>query len=202
MTIYLLRHGQTLETELDYDLPVSLDEFNRLLRETRDIPLLEAGKARIREQARYLRQCKIQRIYASPFRRTRETAELVAAELGLEVSLNDDLREIVPDSLSSREGRTYTYRNLFIRSFLTLVLAQPGGTETIARSMQRVARLWDSVSAIGPDENILLVTHQGISRLLLLYLTPQFRWGIQKVDLSPAGLTVIQPRQLNFMGRR
>lgn len=200
MTVYLLRHGQTVETELDFDLPVSLAEFNRLLRDTRDIPLLEAGKLRIQQQAERLRPCNIQRIYASPFRRTRETAEIVARVLGLEVMLNEDLREIIPGSPSPRQRDSYTYRQLFIRSFWTLLLAQPDAPETLIQSFGRITRVWEQLCAeLRPDEHLLLVSHQGISRLLLLYLTVQFRWNITETDLSPAGLTVIEPRPLQLM---
>ncbi len=201
MTVYLLRHGQTAETELDYDQPVSLAEFNRLLQDSPTIPLLEVGKPRIQAQAQRLRHLQIQRIYASPFRRTCETADLVAAELGLPVHICEDLREVVPQYLHANTDRRYTYRQLLVRAFLAVALDRPGSGENLWQCWQRAMRIWERVAVdLGPEENILLVSHQGIARMLLAYLTTQLQWSIAEVDLSPAGLTVIRPRPLRLMG--
>ena len=81
MNLFLARHGES-------EWMVRGDEagFNS--------PLTDKG----RQQARLL-GCwlavnqEIDAIYASPLIRARETAEIVAAELGLPVNLDDDLRE-------------------------------------------------------------------------------------------------------------
>ena len=68
-----LRHGQT--------------EWNRegRMQGTSDIPLNDTGRAQAREAAEHLGHGDWDEIVSSPLVRARETAEIVAAELGLEL---------------------------------------------------------------------------------------------------------------------
>jgi len=95
--ITLVRHGQT-----DWNL-------DRRIQGTTDIPLNETGRADARAAAAHLRESTHHTIYASPLLRARETAEIIAAELGLDAPmLVADIRErefgegegmLVPDYL-------------------------------------------------------------------------------------------------------
>lgn len=95
--ITLVRHGQT-----DWNLA-------RRIQGTTDIPLNETGRADARAAAARLRDATHHTIYASPLLRARETAEIIAAELGLDApSLVPEIRErefgegegmLVPDYL-------------------------------------------------------------------------------------------------------
>ena len=79
MTIFLARHGET--------------EWNRIGRwqGKTDIPLSEVGRAQARTLAERLRDRGVSEIYASDLSRARETAEIVAAVLGV-TRLNFDAR--------------------------------------------------------------------------------------------------------------
>src|SRR5689334_17545500 len=57
------------------------------------LPLSAGGRRHARECARRLSQIPITRIVASPYRRTTETAEIVARECRLPLEQLDDLRE-------------------------------------------------------------------------------------------------------------
>ncbi len=74
VTFYLIRHGQK-ETLIG------------------DPPLSEIGKKQAKHTAKYLKNKQIQRIFASPHKRTKETANIIARELGLSVKLDDRLIE-------------------------------------------------------------------------------------------------------------
>ncbi|HYG70238.1 MAG TPA: histidine phosphatase family protein, partial [Anaeromyxobacteraceae bacterium] len=90
--LFLVRHGET-----DWNVA------GRWQGQT-DIPLNEAGRAQARELARRMRGEGIATIAASDLLRARETAEIVAAELGLEVRILDHrLRE---QSFGAFEGLT------------------------------------------------------------------------------------------------
>ena len=67
MKIYLIRHGET--------------DWNKLrrLQGQADIPLNEFGRQLARETDPALRDVPFDRIYTSPLKRARETAELVTA---------------------------------------------------------------------------------------------------------------------------
>lgn len=70
-----------------------------------DIPLNENGLAQARAASVLLRNRGITSIVASPLSRARVTAEIVAAELGLDVALDDDLREV---RFGVQEGKPMT----------------------------------------------------------------------------------------------
>ena len=86
---WYLRHGET--------------DWNRqgLSQGSNDIPLNELGLAQAREAAVRLRNRGITSIVASPLSRARVTAEIVGEALGLEVTIEPDLREV---SWGVREG--------------------------------------------------------------------------------------------------
>lgn len=74
-TLYLIRHGQT--------------EYNRMgLLQGRgvDAPLDQLGLEQSSAVARYLKQEKIDHVYSSSLSRARNTAEIIAEELGLPLS--------------------------------------------------------------------------------------------------------------------
>src|ERR1700687_5853917 len=58
------------------------------------VGMTEHGRAEIAAQAERLAGEKIAAIYASPLQRTRETAEIIAARLGLPIAFRDDLIEL------------------------------------------------------------------------------------------------------------
>src|SRR6202521_3457834 len=55
------------------------------------VGLSERGRAEIAAVAERLAGDKVAALYASPLQRTRESAEIVAARLGLEIEFRDDL---------------------------------------------------------------------------------------------------------------
>lgn len=81
----LLRHGES--------------HFNVVFNATRTDPgipdpgLTESGRRQIQEAAERLRPAAIERIVASPYARTLETAEIVAATLGMPVHVEASVRE-------------------------------------------------------------------------------------------------------------
>lgn len=74
ITFYLIRHGQKEE------------DFG-------DSPLTDVGIKQAEYTAKYLKDKNIEHIYASPLKRTIQTAKIIAGELHLEVSTDGRLRE-------------------------------------------------------------------------------------------------------------
>ena len=81
-TILIARHGET--------------DWNRERRFQghADPPLNELGREQARELAAALAESGVTAVYSSPLARARETAEIVAAALGLPVETRDALREV------------------------------------------------------------------------------------------------------------
>jgi broad specificity phosphatase PhoE len=81
-TLYVVRHGEN---------PANLNrEFSYKLI---DYSLTPKGVRQAEETAAYLRDKDIREIYSSPLKRAVETAEIIAAPLGLPVTLVEEFRE-------------------------------------------------------------------------------------------------------------
>jgi len=86
MTVYLVRHGLAAAGAADLDPG-----------------LAELGHAQARAAANCLRSTKATRLLVSPLRRTRETAEPIAAELGLRQEIRDEVAEVFDPSMPAAE---------------------------------------------------------------------------------------------------
>ena len=89
---HLLRHGQTEHTP------------ERRYSGRNELPLSRTGRAEAEAAAARAADLGIEVVVASPLRRTRETAEIVAAALGLPVEFDEDLVEL---DFGDLEGLTF-----------------------------------------------------------------------------------------------
>lgn len=85
MEIVLIRHGLPLRIENDDGTPA-------------DPPLSENGHSQARLMAAWLRNEEFDRIYVSPLKRARETAQPLAEELGMDITVRDGVAEYDQDS--------------------------------------------------------------------------------------------------------
>jgi probable phosphoglycerate mutase len=145
MPFWYLRHGET--------------DWNRqgLSQGNIDIPLNELGLAQAREAAVRLRNRGITSIVASPLSRARVTAEIVGEALGLEVTIEPDLREV---SWGVHEGKPLDeWFHGWIAGHTT-----PEGAESFAELRRR------SVSglnrAVSQPPAVLVVAHGGVFRAI------------------------------------
>nr|WSY55335.1 bifunctional RNase H/acid phosphatase [Streptomyces sp. NBC_00886] len=103
----------------------------------------------------------IQDIVVSPLTRTRETAAAVAARLGLDVTVEEGLRET---DFGAWEGLTFgEVRERYpddLNAWLADPTAQPtGGGESFAATATRIAATRDKLVAAYAGRTVLLVTH-------------------------------------------
>ena len=84
-----MRHGESVanETKTITNLPSD------------STPLTELGREQANKLLEIFQQRRIIAIYTSPLTRARETAEIIAAAFGLEVEIDDALRE--PDCFTA-----------------------------------------------------------------------------------------------------
>ena len=154
MKLYVTRHGETEWNARDAISGVT------------DIALAPAGL----EQAQALaEECAkagdISRIIASPMQRAQMTAGIVAGRLGLTVQTDERLREW---DYGSFEGK---HRDIpgFREAKAAWGCKMPGGGESVFQIVQRSYNVIDDVKRLYPDENVLLVCHGGICRVIDSY---------------------------------
>lgn len=132
-----------------------------------DLPLDESGRAQA--EALAARDFgAVGAVVSSPIRRSRETADMIAGRLGLDVRLQDDLAET---DFGAFEGLTVAeagerYPDL-LRAWRASPDAAPPGGESFNTVARRVERARDALLAEFPDATVVVVTHVTPIKLLV-----------------------------------
>ena len=154
MKLYVTRHGET-----------EFNAQNRISGVT-DILLTENGIAQAREMAQKAKEYgDIQRIIASPLKRAQMTAQIVGELLGLPIQTDARLTEW---DYGSFEGRD-RFTEGFAETKAEFGVKMPDGGESVFQIVQRTYNVIDDVKRLYPDENVLLVCHGGICRVIDSY---------------------------------
>ncbi|EXU69540.1 acid phosphatase [Streptomyces sp. PRh5] len=135
----------------------------------------------------------IQAVVASPLRRCRETAEVVARRLGLDVRVEEGLRET---DFGAWEGLTFAevkerYPDDLDAWLASTEVAPTGGGESFAAVTRRVALARDKLIARYPGRTVLLVTHVTPIKTLVRLALGAPPESLFRMELSAASLTAV-----------
>jgi len=147
---YILRHGETIyqtsKKEIIYPWP-----------EREPILLAEKGEEEIKMVVKKFKKKKIDLIYSSDIPRTRQTAEIVAKELGIKIIFDKRLRDI---NLGIYHGQKkeefYKDLPLTIERFYN---RKPKKGETFGMVRKRIFECLEDVGRKHQNKNILIVSH-------------------------------------------
>lgn len=165
MKILVVRHGET-----DWN-------NNNLVLGRNDVALNETGIG----QAQKLRDnfpSEIDRVFASPLKRAATTASIACEGKDLDIQYDDRLIEMDFGSFEGVDRGDPTYNNKKKEYFIKY----PEG-ESYLRVAQRVYNFLDEVIEKYSDENIMLVTHNGICRVINSYFN-----GLSNEEFSKYGV--------------
>ncbi|MFI0709544.1 bifunctional RNase H/acid phosphatase [Streptomyces inhibens] len=183
-TFVLLRHGET-----------ALTPEKRFSGSGGSDPELSAAGRRQAEAtaAALAARGTIQAVVSSPLRRCRETAETVAARLGLDVRIEEGLRET---DFGAWEGLTFAeVRERFpddLDAWLgSAKVAPTGGGESFASVARRVAVARDKLIARYAGRTVLLVTHVTPVKTLVRLALGAPPESLFKMELSAASLSAV-----------
>ncbi|MFD5820671.1 bifunctional RNase H/acid phosphatase, partial [Streptomyces sp. NPDC127038] len=183
-TFVLLRHGETpLTPQKRFSGSGGTDPS-----------LSAAGREQAERVARALAaRGTIQAIVASPLARTRETAAAVAARLGLDVTVEDGLRET---DFGAWEGLTFGEVRERHPEDLDAWLASPeaeptGGGESFAATAHRMAATRDKLIAAHAGRTVLLVTHVTPIKTLVRLALGAPPESLFRMELSAASLSAV-----------
>ncbi|MFD8234585.1 bifunctional RNase H/acid phosphatase [Streptomyces sp. NPDC059696] len=183
-TFVLLRHGETpLTPQKRFSGSGGTDPS-----------LSDTGREQAERAAALLaRRGTIQAVVSSPLARTRETAGIVAARLGLDVSIDDGLRET---DFGAWEGLTFGEVRERYPDDLNAWLASPdarptGGGESFAATAARLAATRDKLVAAHPGRTVLLVTHVTPIKTLVRLALGAPPESLFRMELSAASLSVV-----------
>ncbi|MEW2114648.1 bifunctional RNase H/acid phosphatase [Streptomyces sp. NPDC005474] len=183
-TFVLLRHGETpLTPQKRFSGSGGTDPS-----------LSDVGRDQAERVAESLaRRGTIEAIIASPLTRTRQTAAAVANRLGLEVTVDDGLRET---DFGAWEGLTFgEVRERYpddMNAWLTSPKAEPtGGGESFAATARRMAVTRDKLIAAHAGRTVLLVTHVTPIKTLIRLALGAPPESLFRMELSAASLSAV-----------
>ncbi|MFF9601303.1 bifunctional RNase H/acid phosphatase [Streptomyces sp. NPDC014684] len=183
-TFVLLRHGETpLTPQKRFSGSGGTDPS-----------LSDAGREQARRAAAALaRRGTVQAVVASPLARTQETARIVAARLGLDVTVDEGLRET---DFGAWEGLTFGEVRERHPDDLNAWLADPeahptGGGESFAETAVRIAATRDKLVAAHAGRTVLLVTHVTPIKTLIRLALDAPPKSLFRMELSAASLSAV-----------
>ena len=182
-TMLLLRHGETVHT--------TEKRFSGAGGHDPELTIEGQRQARA-AAARLAAVGGVHAVVTSPMRRARQTAELVAAALGLEVREYDDVREC---AFGEWEGLTFAevrerWPDHLSRWLGDPTVAPPGG-ESFDAVRRRVKVARDKLLARYAGRTVLVVTHVTPTKMLVRDVLGAPLSAVYRMELSPASVTEI-----------
>lgn len=192
MRVYLIRHGETeANTDEIYQYP--------------DTPLSKVGLEQSEILSLRFKTIKIDKIFSSPYVRTKQTAEVINKVKGKKIEYWEDLKELVKPS--EFLGKGYFEKEL---EEIKLEIAEHIDDEDwhysdeenfhdLRKRAEGVVRKVDSIKDL---EDVLIVTHEGFMKFMIatfLYredITPRlFDYFYYFFKHTNTGITVLEKTQ-------
>lgn len=190
---YIVRHGQT--------------EWNRQhrIQGQKDSPLTDEGINQAEQLAKKLKEIEFADIYSSDLLRAQRTAEIVALERKSVVKTSQLLREI---SFGQIEGKKYQQFRQELRQVLEarekmekqVRFKTPidKGVESDEQVVKRFLLFLRQTALAYLGENVLIVSHGGVIRSLLIYFDYGDYQSLPHGCVSNAGYLVIESDGIDF----
>lgn len=172
MNIFIARHGQ------------DEDNATGTLNGHRDKPLTELGRQQARTAGQKLKDNEISVIYSSPSKRTLETARIIAKEIGLEgIIIEPDLKERDYGGLTGKPVADIPkYATKTLQTDGVLYFLDAPGAESFGENLLRAKRILKKVKDKHPNDNVLLVTHGDMGKMIR---AAYHNWSIEQGLKTP-----------------
>lgn len=193
MKFYLLRHGQTRWN------------IEGKIQGKTDIPLNETGMEQAECLADAMAACRVRALFSSPLLRARQTADIVADQTGLGVSVLPELKEV---DFGLWEGRTWkeieeNYPEDYKKWEKNPARAAPTGGEPrrscMERSRSAVEQMLVTVDALGGGD-VCIVAHGGILVYIIDYLLRN-QEEKQEIIVKNASISVVDYNEKSGIGK-
>lgn len=160
--IYMVRHGQSVaNTEHKYQ------------GQSYDTDLTELGKTQALNTAKKLFDKQIEMVLTSPLRRTRQTAEIIVAEVKSDLNIADELKEtdhgdwcyLTDGQIRAKWPELYAAWQTKPSSVIF-----PNGENFANQTAKRVIDWWQ---ILDKSKNIVIVSHENIMQIIITHVLGQ-----------------------------
>lgn len=157
-TILVIRHGETAWNR------------SKIFRGTYDIPLNDNGKNQAQLLADALKDRTIDAAWTSPLSRSRETAEIVMADRGVDAIVDERLADINYGDWTGKEEAKVAQQwpDLFDLWATQPEKVQFPNGETLEQLYSRTSDAMDSLAATHDGKTIALFAHRAVNKILVL----------------------------------
>jgi 2,3-bisphosphoglycerate-dependent phosphoglycerate mutase len=187
-TIYLVRHG---ESEANVRRIFSNGKV--------DLPLTDLGRRQAALATSWLTERGVSHVFTSPLLRARETAQIIAQRLEVDVTILEGLDEVRVGELDgSDDQRNWDLHDQVLARWYEghLDVAFPGG-ETLAEALARFEAALREISFRYPQGSVAAVTHGAVQLTVLPRLCPAMNQtsrtlpnvAISTLHVTPDGFT-------------
>jgi isoleucyl-tRNA synthetase len=145
----LMRHGEA-EHNAGRFLDGNPEELEK-------VSLTDDGKKEIIKKIKNLKSKKIDLIICSDFKRTKQTAEIISKELGVEVLTDERIREFNSGNLNGKPDKELG--NIYGKPSDKFI-KKPEGGESLRDVSKRVSEFLLEIDKKYKDKNILIVSHE------------------------------------------
>ncbi len=182
-TLYLIRHGEVVNAwEKRYNGQI-------------DVPLTKYGIEQIKDISRRLDGVDIKVIYATGLIRTVKGAEIIAERLKrAPVIIKEELKE---RKLGKWEGLTLNeiieqYPEKWMAWKDDMVNYRPPGGESLRELSERVIPVLRELTSLHRGEEILIVGHGGVNRIILCDALNLFLENFYRIEQRYGALNIIE----------
>lgn len=159
-----------------------------------DVGLSERGQKQFQHWADILKKEKFEAIYSSDLQRTRNSAEFIGKVHGLEPVTYPELREL---SFGTWEGMSVSeveakYPGQMKERMESVAAFQADGGETYSQLQARVIPKFEEIVARHINDQIVMVYHGGVNRVILGHLLGISIDKIFRIHQDYAALNIIQ----------
>jgi broad specificity phosphatase PhoE len=146
-TYFILRHGQSSSNKY---------HFISSWPEKRHNPLTAEGKKQIEKLIPILKKKKIDLIFSSDLLRAKQTAEMIADNLGLKINFDKRLREM---EFGAFNGKSEEKWKEFFKNRLKRFVKKPPKGENYRDVRKRMAEFFEAINKKYKNKKILIVSH-------------------------------------------
>jgi alpha-ribazole phosphatase/probable phosphoglycerate mutase len=180
--IYLIRHGEIHDGE------------ERRYNGHKDVPLSERGIDQIMKLSEFLRDAGLQAVYTSDLSRALKSAEMIARVHDREPVIEKGLKEF---SFGEWEGMTFSeiedkYPDSFGAWAANPVKFSPVGGESTEGVRTRAIHAFEKIIGCHQGENIAIVSHGGVIRIILCELLGIPLENIFRIEQNFAALNIVE----------
>jgi probable phosphoglycerate mutase len=177
--ILLIRHGDT-------------DYVDKVLAGRIDSPLNDEGVSQSLRIAEALKHLSIEAIYASPLKRTQQTAQPLAKHLHLDVNINNELNQVNFGDLQGLSiDELFQDPNWKIFEENPALAKIPGGEDGFMVRERVSTAILKVINHYPQDSVIAIFSHGSIIRHTISYFIGLPLKNLNKIRISPASISTL-----------